>query len=101
MKDQFETKIKSLVEDFSYDYDPKAWDALSKKLPKAKGVFSWLGKFGIASLLALVVGTFVWVNFINEQEKSAQTSTVQKHASKHENKKQHFPKEEKLSDQQE
>jgi len=101
MKDQFETKIKSLVEDFSYDYDPKAWDALSKKLPKANGGFSWLGKFGIASMIALVVGTFVWVNFINEQEKSAQTSTVQKHASKHENKKQHFPKEEKLSDQQE
>jgi hypothetical protein len=60
MKDLFESKIKSLVEDFSYDYDPKAWDALSKKLPKTKPGLSWLGKFGIASMLALVVGIIGW-----------------------------------------
>jgi hypothetical protein len=60
MKDPFESKIKSLVEDFSYDYDPQAWDALSKKLPNAKPGLSWLGKFGIASMLALVVGVIGW-----------------------------------------
>ena len=41
MKDQFETKIKSVVEEFSYDYDPKAWEALSKKLPQANSGFSF------------------------------------------------------------
>ncbi len=51
MKDQFEKNIKSLVEDFSYDYDPKAWEALSKQLPQAKSGFSWLGKLALPASL--------------------------------------------------
>jgi hypothetical protein len=78
MKDQFETKIKSVVEEFTYDYDPQAWEALSKKLPPAKPGLSWLGKFGIASLLALVVGIIGW-NLAPRQDKKesiAQTKKV-------------------------
>jgi hypothetical protein len=77
MKDPFESKIKSLVEDYSYDYDPKAWDALSKKLPKAKPGLSWLGKFGIASMLALVVGIIGWNLASNNNEKESANNAVQ------------------------
>ena len=78
MKDPFESKIKSLVEDYSYDYDPKAWEALSKKLPKAKPGLSWLGKFGIASMLALVVGIIGWSSLSSENQKPAKNTASQK-----------------------
>jgi hypothetical protein len=78
MKDTFESKIKSLVEDYSYDYDPKAWDGLSKKLPKAKPGVSWLGKFGIASLLALLVGIVGWSSLSSENQKPAKNTASQK-----------------------
>ena len=73
MKDPFESKIKSLVEDFSYDYDPKAWEALSKKLPTANGGLSWLGKFGIASVAAIVVGIIGWNLASNNNKKESAT----------------------------
>ena len=78
MKDPFESKIKSLVEDYSYDYDPKAWDALSKKLPNAKPGLSWLGKFGIASMLAVVVGIIGWSSLSSENQKPAKNTASQK-----------------------
>ena len=63
MKDQFEKNIKSLVEDFSYDYDPKAWEALSKKLPKVKTGNSWYGKIAMAIIVSVSVGIFaIWTN---------------------------------------
>ncbi|MDP4954672.1 MAG: hypothetical protein NWQ65_01180 [Crocinitomicaceae bacterium] len=77
MKDPFESKIKSLVEDFSYDYDPQAWDALSKKLPNAKPGLSWLGKFGIASMLALVVGIIGWNLAANQNQKESANNATQ------------------------
>jgi hypothetical protein len=61
MKDQFEKNIKSLVEDFSYDYDPKAWEALSKQLPQAKSGFSLLGKLAIAAILTSGA-LAIWLN---------------------------------------
>jgi len=77
MKDQFETKIKSLVEDFSYDYDPKAWDALSKKLPKANGGLSWLGKIAIVGILSIGLLS-IWYNLNPKNERSNNTAQVVK-----------------------
>lgn len=63
MKDQFEKNIKSLVEDFSYDYDPKAWEALSKQLPKVKTGISWYGKLAMAIIVSVSAGLFaIWTN---------------------------------------
>ena len=63
MKDQFEKNIKSLVEDFSYDYDAKAWEALSKKLPKVKTGISWYGKLAMAIIVSVSAGLFaIWTN---------------------------------------
>ena len=77
MKDQFETKIKSVVEEFSYDYDPKAWDALSKKLPQANTGFSWLGKIAVAGILS--IGLFsIWYNLNPKNERSNNTTQVAK-----------------------
>jgi|GEM_PF-383255 hypothetical protein len=81
MKDPFESKIKSLIEDFSYEYDPKAWDALSKKLPASKPSLSWLGKFGIASMLMLVVGIVGWVSLSSENQKVERKTNNVKHSS--------------------
>jgi hypothetical protein len=77
MKDQFETKIKSLVEDFSYDYDPKAWDALSKKLPRANGGLSWLGKIAIVGILSIGLLS-IWYNLNPKNERSNSTAQVVK-----------------------
>jgi len=77
MKDQFETKIKSLVEDFSYDYDPKAWDALSKKLPRANGGLSWLGKIAIVGILSIGLLS-IWYNLNPKNERSNNTAQVVK-----------------------
>lgn len=64
MKDQFEQNIKSLVEEFSYDYDPQAWEKLSKKLPKSKGGFSWSGIAFYGTILTIsILGTVVWLVF--------------------------------------
>jgi hypothetical protein len=77
MKDQFETKIKSVVEEFSYDYDPKAWEALSKKLPQANTGFSWLGKIAVAGILT--IGLFsIWYNLNPKNERSNNTTQVAK-----------------------
>ena len=77
MKDQFETKIKSVVEEFSYDYDPKAWEALSKKLPQANTGFSWLGNIAVAGILS--VGFFaIWFNLSPKNEGSNNTAQVAK-----------------------
>jgi len=62
MKDQFEKNIKSLVEEFSYDYDPKAWEALSEKLPKGKSGFSTLAKLTGALIIAAGALTFWMLN---------------------------------------
>ena len=62
MKDQFEAKIKDLVEEFSYDYEPKAWESLSKKLPQANTGLSWLGKVAITAILCIGL-TAIWYNF--------------------------------------
>ncbi len=64
MKDQFEKNIKSLVDEFSYDYDPKAWEQLSKKLPGSKGSSSWfqIGFFSTILILGLL-GTATWLMF--------------------------------------
>jgi hypothetical protein len=76
MKDQFETKIKSVVEEFSYDYDPKAWEALSKKLPQANTGFSWLGKIAVAGILS--IGLFsIWYNFSPKNERSNNVARVE------------------------
>lgn len=72
MKDQFEKNIKSLVEDFSYDYDPKAWDALSKKLPKVKPGISWYGKLAIA----IVVSTGLFAIWTNTSSTTTSTQTA-------------------------
>jgi hypothetical protein len=80
MKDQFETKIKELVEDFSYDYDPKAWDALSKKLPQTNTGFSWLGKIAIAGILSIGLFT-IWFNFNPKSEGTNNTDRVEKNKS--------------------
>lgn len=77
MKDQFETKIKSVVEDFSYDYDPKAWEALSKKLPKANTGFSWLGKIAVAGILSIGLLS-IWYNLSPKNERSNNTARVTK-----------------------
>lgn len=64
MKDQFEQNIKSLVEEFSYDYDPQAWEKLSKKLPKPKGNLSWSGIAFYGTILTIsILGTVVWLIF--------------------------------------
>jgi hypothetical protein len=77
MKDQFETKIKSVVEEFTYDYDPKAWEALSKKLPKTHTGFSWLGKIAIAGILS--IGLFsIWYNFSPKNERSNKKAQLQR-----------------------
>lgn len=83
MKDQFETKIKSVVEEFSYDYDPKAWEALSKKLPQANSGFSWLGKIAIASIVAVIIGALGWSLFSTKETKTtakqaSQPKSIQK-----------------------
>ncbi|MEY3683181.1 MAG: hypothetical protein RLZZ289_1717 [Bacteroidota bacterium] len=69
MKDQFETKIKELVNDFAYEYDPKAWEALSKKLPKGNTGLSALAK--LAGVLIIAVGalTFWMLNDSKQQQK--------------------------------
>lgn len=77
MKDQFETKIKSVVEEFSYDYDPKAWEALSKKLPKANTGFSWLGKIAVAGILSIGLLS-IWYNLNPKNERSNNTARVTK-----------------------
>ena len=77
MKDQFEKDIKSLVEEFSYDYDPKAWDALSKKLPKGHNGFSTLAKLAGALVIVTSALTF-WLR--NEEERQLK-STTQKESS--------------------
>ena len=77
MKDQFETKIKSVVEEFSYDYDPQAWDALSKKLPQANSGFSWLGKIAVAGILSIGLLS-IWYNFSRENKHSNHTTQVAK-----------------------
>lgn len=77
MKDPFESKIKSLVEDFSYDYDPKAWDALSKKLPQANGGLSWLGKLAVAGILSIGL-LFIWYNLSPKNERLNNTARVTK-----------------------
>jgi hypothetical protein len=77
MKDQFETKIKSVVEEFSYDYDPKAWEALSKKLPQANTGFSWLGKIAIVGVLSIGLLS-IWYNLNPKNERSNNTAQVVK-----------------------
>jgi hypothetical protein len=77
MKDQFETKIKSVVEEFSYDYDPKAWEALSKKLPQTNTGFSWLGKIAIAGILSICLFS-IWYNFSPKNERSNNAARVAK-----------------------
>jgi hypothetical protein len=77
MKDQFETKIKSVVEEFTYDYDPKAWEVLSKKLPKTNTGFSWLGKIAIAGILSIGLFSILY-NFSPKNEHSNNTVRVAK-----------------------
>ncbi len=77
MKDQFETKIKSVVEEFTYDYDPKAWVALSKKLPKTHTGFSWLGKIAIAGILSIGLIS-IWYYFSPKNERSNNATGVAK-----------------------
>ena len=82
MKDQFEKDIKSLVEDFSYDYDPKAWEALSKQLPQAKSGFSWLGKLALFTVLS-AASVALYFNFSSTETKNVNTNnekTIQKQA---------------------
>ena len=82
MKDQFEKDIKSLVEDFSYDYDPKAWEALSKQLPQAKSGFSWLGKLAVITVLS-AAAVVLYFNFSSPETKNVNTNnekTIQKQA---------------------
>jgi cytoskeletal protein RodZ len=82
MKDQFEKDIKSLVEDFSYDYDPKAWEALSKQLPQAKNGFSWLGKLAVITVLS-AASVALYFNFSSTETKNVNTNnekTIQKQA---------------------
>jgi len=82
MKDQFEKNIKSLVEDFSYDYDPKAWEALSKQLPQAKSGFSLLGKLAVATILSIAV-VALYFNYEDQDAKQVNTNneqTIQKQA---------------------
>ncbi|MEN9969784.1 MAG: hypothetical protein RIR94_1991 [Bacteroidota bacterium] len=99
MKDPFESKIKSLVEDFSYAYDPKAWDALSKQLPTPKTGLSWLGKFGIASMIAITLGVIGW-NLASSQDKKASIAQTKKPATKQENAKHSNPIKENQSKEQ-
>ncbi|MFM8597194.1 MAG: hypothetical protein ACKOBN_08930 [Flavobacteriales bacterium] len=73
MKDQFEKNIKSLVEDFSYDYDPKAWETLSKKLPSSPKAGSVFGK--IAALVVVITGAAALWFYTNPTQN--QTSSVQ------------------------
>jgi hypothetical protein len=83
MKDQFEKDIKSLVEEFSYDYDPKAWDALSKKLPKGRNGFSTLAKLAGALVIVTSALTFWLRNEEAPQMKPAAqkaTSSVKSNA---------------------
>lgn len=77
MKDQFETKIKSVVEEFSYDYDPQAWEALSKKLPQANTGFSWLGKIAVAGILTIGLLS-LWYNISSKNELSNNSAQVAK-----------------------
>jgi hypothetical protein len=77
MKDQFETKIKELVEEFSYDYEPKAWKSLSKKLPQANSGLSWLGKVAISAILAAGF-IAIWYNYSPKNDRSKNTAQVAK-----------------------
>lgn len=77
MKDQFETKIKSVVEEFSYDYDPQAWEALSKKLPQANTGFSWMGKIAVAGILTIGLLS-IWYNMSSKNEPYNNTAQVAK-----------------------
>ena len=77
MKDQFETKIKELVEEFSYDYDPTAWMSLSKKLPKANTGLSRLGKVAIAAILSIGL-IAIWYNFSPKNERSNNAGRIAK-----------------------
>lgn len=78
MKDQFEKDFKSLVEEFSYDYDPKAWDALSKKLPKGRHGFSTLAKLAGALVIVISALTF-WMR--NEAEPQMKPNTQKESSS--------------------
>lgn len=69
MKDQFETKIKELVNDFAYEYDPKAWEALSKKLPKGNTGLSALAKLAGVLIIAAGALTFWMLNDSKQQQK--------------------------------
>ncbi|MEN9742831.1 MAG: hypothetical protein RLZZ65_636 [Bacteroidota bacterium] len=83
MKDQFENRIKELVEDYSYPYDAQAWTNLSKKLPAPKSSFSWLGKLAVAAVLSTAV-VALYLNFAGQNtdtntlktEKSKQTQAT-------------------------
>jgi cytoskeletal protein RodZ len=77
MKDQFEAKIKELVEEFSYDYEPKAWESLSKKLPQANTGLSWLGKVAIAAILSIGL-IAIWYNFSPKNDRSNQADRIVK-----------------------
>jgi len=71
MKDQFETHIKELVNDFAYEYDPKAWEALSKKLPKRNSGFSSTAKLVGVLAIALGVLTFWMLHEKDQQQNPA------------------------------
>ena len=86
MKDQFEKDIKSLIEDFSYDYNPKAWEALSEQLPQAKSGFSWLGKLAVFTVLS-TASVALYFNFSSpaKQVNTNKEKTIQVQAQTNQN----------------
>lgn len=80
MKDNFE-HIKNLVENFEVEYDPKAWDNLSKKmdqLPKSSAKsnlskYLWSG----AAVAAISIGTFTYLsNNTDKKNNPAEKVTI-------------------------
>lgn len=64
MKSKFEQLIKNKVDNFEFDYDPKEWDRLEKKLktnmPKPKGP-NYLLYMGVACI-AIITGIVLYNN---------------------------------------
>lgn len=74
MKDQFENRIKELVEDYSYPYDAQAWTNLSKKLPAPKSSFSWLGKLAVFAILS-TAAVALYLNYAGQDANTSVSKT--------------------------
>lgn len=78
MKDAFEKNIKESLENFEYEYNPKAWEQLNSKLDSApKGGKSPLKWYIAASVTAgLLIGGYLYFNSNNETQNTTNDKLV-------------------------